>query len=153
MAALNAAKASTAVVVLGQSLNPDGSYPATLSARVRAAADILSRLSSSTPASSPLVILSGGNAAGVGMSEARCMLELLFPGSLKPTPEVLLEENSLTTCRHSASTLQLPHMFRPTSLDSLRCGCQLFAILSTSCWFLGGATSYSARRNHHPFAV
>jgi len=111
MAALNAAKASTAVVVLGQSLNPDGSYPVTLSARVRAAADTLSCLSGNTPASPPVVILSGGDAAGVGVSEARCMLELLFPCSFQPTPdlaaEVLLEEDSLTTVANAAFCMPL----------------------------------------------
>ena len=61
----------TAIVVLGQSLNPDGSAPATLLSRVRKAAECW------RDEPDALLVLSGGDPAGTGTSEAEIMLALM----------------------------------------------------------------------------
>ena len=56
------------ICCLGQSLCPDGSVPATLAARCATAAELQRRLGA-------LVVLSGADVSGVGVSEAQARQE------------------------------------------------------------------------------
>ena len=67
----HASVTTTAIVVLGQSLNPDGTAPATLTSRIRTAAEQWH----ADP--SAILICTGGDPAGVGSSEAEIMFDML----------------------------------------------------------------------------
>eukprot|EP00286_Rhodomonas_abbreviata_P023497 CAMPEP_0181308734 /NCGR_PEP_ID=MMETSP1101-20121128/11632_1 /TAXON_ID=46948 /ORGANISM="Rhodomonas abbreviata, Strain Caron Lab Isolate" /LENGTH=435 /DNA_ID=CAMNT_0023415159 /DNA_START=3 /DNA_END=1310 /DNA_ORIENTATION=+ len=84
----------TAVIVLGQSLNPDGKPPATLLARVRTAFDAWR----TTPGSH--VILSGGDPARTGQSEAHTMMNLLLEQGVE-RKAIILEEQSQNTLQNA----------------------------------------------------
>ena len=91
-----------AIVVLGQSLNPDGSAPATLTNRARTAAALyLSRSRDGT-----VVIASGGDPAGVGRSEASVMRAALIENGV-PSSAILAEEDSWTTLENAWFVIDL----------------------------------------------
>lgn len=77
------------LIVLGQSLNADGSEPVTLTNRVRTARELC--ISQSIP-----VLCTGGDPAGVGISEAEVMKRSLVAAGV-PEDMVITETASLTT--------------------------------------------------------
>lgn len=83
-------KSPQAIVVLGQSLHPDGTTPPTLTCRVRGAA----ALHASHPRA--LLIATGGDPAQTGRTEAAVMRSLLVQEGV-PEELILVEEQSLTT--------------------------------------------------------
>mmetsp|Transcript_74042 Transcript_74042/g.195171 ORF Transcript_74042/g.195171 Transcript_74042/m.195171 type:complete len:634 (-) Transcript_74042:268-2169(-) len=84
-----------AIVVLGQSLNPDGSTPATLLERAEAAASL--HLST---ASRPPIIATGGDVAGTGTSEAEVMRKLLRALGV-PDAKIILEPRAKNTLQNA----------------------------------------------------
>eukprot|EP00658_Telonema_sp_P-2_P013628 TRINITY_DN15165_c0_g1_i4.p1 TRINITY_DN15165_c0_g1~~TRINITY_DN15165_c0_g1_i4.p1 ORF type:complete len:568 (+),score=68.86 TRINITY_DN15165_c0_g1_i4:87-1790(+) len=89
------------IIVLGQSLNPDGSAPATLSSRVMTAASHWHARPQS------LLICSGGDPAGTGTSEARTMYEAMKASGVPEGAPYLLEEQSLTTVGNAVECVPL----------------------------------------------
>lgn len=87
----NTTDTRAAIVVLGQSLNPDGSPPSTLLSRVRTAAEEWR----ADP--SALMVLSGGDPARTGISEAEIMLGLLREHIDVNMSRCVLEAKSNTT--------------------------------------------------------
>jgi len=83
------------IVVLGQSLNPDGSTPATLLERAEAAASL--HLST---ASRPPIIATGGDTAGTGTSEAEVMRKLLRELGV-PDAKIILEPRAKNTLQNA----------------------------------------------------
>jgi len=77
-------------VVLGQSLNPDGSAPQVLLDRVQKAKDLLSQ------GLVMKVLVSGGDAAGVGHTEAYNMAQLLVDAGV-PASSIIQESQATTT--------------------------------------------------------
>jgi hypothetical protein len=93
-----------AVVILGQSLNPDGSAPGTLPTRAEAgAAAYKACLRKSGKA---LVIASGGDPMKVGKSEAALMADMLRSHGV-PSSAIVLEEQSLNTMQNAWFSLPL----------------------------------------------
>jgi len=82
-----------AIVVLGQSLNRDGTIPATLESRARTAADHWLEHQDA------VLVLTGGDPAKCGVSEALRMQQLVEIRLGRPVPPalLLLEEASRTT--------------------------------------------------------
>mmetsp|Transcript_19267 Transcript_19267/g.67058 ORF Transcript_19267/g.67058 Transcript_19267/m.67058 type:complete len:623 (-) Transcript_19267:257-2125(-) len=100
--AIDALESSTpAIVVLGQSLNPDGSTPATLLDRAEAAASL--HLST---ASRPPIIATGGDPVGTGTSEAEVMRNLLREFGV-PDSKIILEPRSLNTLQNAWESLPM----------------------------------------------
>jgi hypothetical protein len=83
------------VVVLGQSLNPDGTPPSTLTARIEAAATQWALHSEI------ILLLTGGDPARTGQSEAKVMRDLLLPLGVADS-SIILEEQSLNTLQNAS---------------------------------------------------
>jgi hypothetical protein len=94
---------SLGIVVLGQSLNPDGNPPPTLLSRIETAATAWRESHTTSP---PTIILSGGDPANTGKSEAKIMEELLL---LRGVPQefIILEEKSQNTIQNAHFCLPL----------------------------------------------
>lgn len=92
-----------AIVVLGQSLNPDGTPSQTLLSRIAVAAKAWE---SSDFLSPPAIILSGGDPARTGKSEAKVMEELLLQWGVPPD-FLILEEKSQNTLQNAHYSLPL----------------------------------------------
>eukprot|EP00413_Alexandrium_margalefii_P029534 CAMPEP_0204569312 /NCGR_PEP_ID=MMETSP0661-20131031/37673_1 /ASSEMBLY_ACC=CAM_ASM_000606 /TAXON_ID=109239 /ORGANISM="Alexandrium margalefi, Strain AMGDE01CS-322" /LENGTH=304 /DNA_ID=CAMNT_0051577407 /DNA_START=23 /DNA_END=935 /DNA_ORIENTATION=+ len=103
----------SAIVVLGQSLNSDGSPPSTLVARVAMAAE---RVRQNPDA---IVVTTGGDPARTGVSEASVMARLLERelGERTPPAKLVLEDQSQTTVGNALFTAPLlaSHIPRATS--------------------------------------
>ena len=82
------------IVVLGQSLNPDGTAPATLLARSQHAREL-------AETEGCAVVLTGGDPADTGTSEAEIMRRLLAG-----VDNVHLEDASQNTCQNAAGGYQ-----------------------------------------------
>lgn len=85
----------TIIVVLGQSLNPDGSAPPTLIARARCAAEL-------AQAEGCPVVCTGGDPSRAGRSEAE-----VLRGLLVETPAVHVETASCNTCQNASNCIPL----------------------------------------------
>mmetsp|Transcript_54510 Transcript_54510/g.151977 ORF Transcript_54510/g.151977 Transcript_54510/m.151977 type:complete len:208 (+) Transcript_54510:59-682(+) len=86
------------IVVLGQALNPCGGVPGTLHARVQKTV-ALHRDRSNVP-----VIVTGGDPAKRGVSEAEVMAQLLRDAGVE---DVVLEPRALNTCQNALEVLRL----------------------------------------------
>jgi hypothetical protein len=82
------------VVVLGQSLNPDGTPPSSLCSRIELAATEW-KLNHNL-----ILLLCGGDPARTGKSEAQVMKDLLLPLGVDPN-SIILEEQSLSTLQNA----------------------------------------------------
>jgi hypothetical protein len=91
---------TTAIVVLGQSLNKDGSAPPTLTLRAQTAASYFQSTSSPLSSSNPVVIVTGGDPANVGRSESSVMFAALVSFGV-PQSAILEEPESLTTLENA----------------------------------------------------
>ena len=83
-----------AIVVLGQSLNPDGTPPATLCGRVKAAVSTWRETENS------VIILTGGDPARTGRSEAKVMEEMIHLEGV-PLDAMILEQESANTLQNA----------------------------------------------------
>jgi len=99
------ADGSPAIVVLGQSLNPDGSTPKTLLCRAEAAAS-LHFSSANYLGVRPPVIATGGDPVGAGTSEAEVM-GLLLRGHGVPESKIRLEHRAQNTLQNAWEILPM----------------------------------------------
>jgi hypothetical protein len=74
MPALPDSKVKTAITVLGNQLNPDGSAPSVLLVRVNAAAEYFKHFKKG----SAILVVSGGDSGKAGVTEAFRMREILI---------------------------------------------------------------------------
>lgn len=101
MAATCAGDATKAIVVLGQSLNPDASVPPLLQARIDAAA----RLHAEYPEAP--IIVSGGDPADSGTTEAWIMAKLLVQTRGVPPASLVIESRAQNTVQNAMLSLPL----------------------------------------------
>lgn len=88
------------IIVLGQSLNPGGSVPGTLLARVAAAASLWRKRGA------PLLV-TGGDPAKTGTTEAETMRRLLFERERIPAEAIILEPRAQNTLQNAWEALPL----------------------------------------------
>jgi uncharacterized protein (DUF1810 family) len=93
------------IIVLGQSLNEDGSAPATLVARIEEAVEFVT-LSDATCT----LICTGGDPMQTGISEAAVMKQMLA-SHLNDSACILLEEESMNTLQNARNCVQLLEQF------------------------------------------
>lgn len=88
------------MIVLGQSLNPDGSVPVTVRSRVYRASEKYRECPNLR------IIVSGGDPANTGCSEAKVMFELLILEGV-PAEAIILEEKSMNTLQNAYYCLMI----------------------------------------------
>jgi uncharacterized SAM-binding protein YcdF (DUF218 family) len=98
--------ASLAIVVLGQSLNSDGSPPESLVRRCEEAADRFDNLLLGGT-TAPILVPCGGDPAGTGTTEAEVMTRLLTEQYDVPAGAVVSEQASQNTCQNAYNVLKL----------------------------------------------
>jgi len=98
-------KAFKVCLVLGQSLNKDGSVPRTLEFRVKAAANVFQKYNElnkmSNEDSDFLIIATGGDPARTGTSEAKVMKKILMENFHISEKNILLEDKSYNTMENA----------------------------------------------------
>ena len=93
--------AKEVIIVLGQSLLPDGSIPSTLSERVRYAIDLYK--------CNPQLILifSGADPAKTGVTEAEIMRKLVKEWGQVPDENIVMDERSENTIENCINSLEI----------------------------------------------
>eukprot|EP00929_Paragymnodinium_shiwhaense_P001744 TRINITY_DN10197_c0_g1_i1.p1 TRINITY_DN10197_c0_g1~~TRINITY_DN10197_c0_g1_i1.p1 ORF type:complete len:269 (-),score=74.86 TRINITY_DN10197_c0_g1_i1:52-858(-) len=92
------------IIVLGQSLNPDGSVPRTMQRRAEAAAEAYKEAVLRRP--DAIIICSGGDPVKVGISEASHIGKVIEKLGV-PREAIILEEKSLNTLQNAWFALPL----------------------------------------------
>jgi len=96
-----------AVVVLGQSLNADGRAPLALARRVARGAEEYARATVAGGSGGCVVVLTGGDARGAGVTEASVMAKLLADAGNVAAADVVLEERALSTVQNALNVAAL----------------------------------------------
>mmetsp|Transcript_38680 Transcript_38680/g.70433 ORF Transcript_38680/g.70433 Transcript_38680/m.70433 type:complete len:260 (-) Transcript_38680:66-845(-) len=106
--------ASTFILVLGQSLNPDGTAPQVILQRAQTAATLYSTVAEGRA----LVLVSGADVAGVGVTEAEIMASVLVDAGVPPAA-IIQDRAARTTFENAKNCVKLMMGNMPKEVEPL----------------------------------